>query len=789
MEDFKVTQTGDEIQEILNQSPLDTANIAELEERLSDVEGKIPSEASDENQLADKKYVDDSISDTADELTALINSKANSTDVYTKSETYNKTELDSMITTPDVQYVSVTATAQTAAVTDVLPATGAADTVYRVGSWDGTQYDANSYSEYAWNGTAYVPLSVKDAGIATGSDFDNPTAAQRELLTTVGAVLDGCDAVPTEGSVKPVQSGGAFSMLVKLVGFGTDGNHAGVTQVGQAYFNTSTKLIRYAKTSTSSSGYITLPFLSGAIYTCNNKFYIYNGDTLIECPMQDSTPTANSDKPITSGAVYNLLIKLTGFGTDAQSGGITAVGQTYFNTSSKLLRCALTSTAASGFVTLPFLDGAIYTCNNELYIYNGTTLVVATAEIKEQISEINDEIDSINSVLETGYKIIGEYSQSQCTLSGTAIKATTGESTSFSNWKRYNDDDGGYIDIGDATKIKLTVGNSATSFGLAFYSAKSEASYISGIIYQEQSNVEYDVPENAMYFRYCCFGSVSVKITLIASGVEAIVQQSAEETVKVITTNDTFDFPVMAKHSVYIPNNGTILLTGASFAESANGWFEIACTKLGLTGINKAVGGTSVMDTANGLYNGTLFTDAQFEQMDVLVIFHAHNKNVYNGGELEQDYDDYTLPFDTSVKTDANYCRAFDYVIKKYRAMCYDQRNNQDSQWYGTAHGKPCQIVLCTHWHDARVTYNNAVRKLAIKWGFPLVTFDENIGFTRFCPYSNGVQISRWYATHGLQAASQTETIDGVVYGWHPDRGQDQFIQKRMADIFCMTVK
>lgn len=214
MEDYRVTQTGDEIQEILNQSPLDTASIAELEERLSAVEGKIPSEASDENQLADKEYVDDSISDTADELTALINEKANAADVYTKSETYNKTELDSMITTPDVQYVSVTATAQTTAVTDVLPATGAADTIYRVGSWDGTQYDADSYSEYAWNGSAYVLLNVKNTGIATGSDFDNPTAAQRELLTTVGAVLDGCDAVPTAGSVKPVQSGGVFSAAI-----------------------------------------------------------------------------------------------------------------------------------------------------------------------------------------------------------------------------------------------------------------------------------------------------------------------------------------------------------------------------------------------------------------------------------------------------------------------------------------------------------------------------------------------------------------------------------------------
>ena len=53
MEDYRVTQTGDEIQEIFNQSPVDTADIAELKEattsldgRLEAVEGKIPSGAS-----------------------------------------------------------------------------------------------------------------------------------------------------------------------------------------------------------------------------------------------------------------------------------------------------------------------------------------------------------------------------------------------------------------------------------------------------------------------------------------------------------------------------------------------------------------------------------------------------------------------------------------------------------------------------------------------------------------------------------------------------------------------
>ncbi len=86
-------------------------------------------------------------------------------DRYTKSETYTKEEVHNLITTPNQKYASVTATAQTTAVTDVLPATGAADTTYRVGNWDGTQYNDSVFSEYAWNGSAYIKLSTKSQAV------------------------------------------------------------------------------------------------------------------------------------------------------------------------------------------------------------------------------------------------------------------------------------------------------------------------------------------------------------------------------------------------------------------------------------------------------------------------------------------------------------------------------------------------------------------------------------------------------------------------------------------------
>ena len=110
---------------------------------------------------------------------------------YTKAETYNKTELDNLITTPAVQYVSVTATAQTTAVTDVLPATGAADTVYRVGSWDGTAVDAGKYSEYAWNGSAYQLLAVRSGSLDGVYDIsaNNLTEGQPTQYANLEAAL------------------------------------------------------------------------------------------------------------------------------------------------------------------------------------------------------------------------------------------------------------------------------------------------------------------------------------------------------------------------------------------------------------------------------------------------------------------------------------------------------------------------------------------------------------------------------------------------------------------------
>lgn len=225
-------------------------------------------------------------------------------------------------------------------------------------------------------------------------------------------------------------------------------------------------------------------------------------------------------------------------------------------------------------------------------------------------------------------------------------------------------------------------------------------------------------------------------------------------------------------------NKYTILLTGASFASSNNGWFELACKKLDATPINKAIAGEAIANTANKMAADTLYTRQQLEDIDAFVIMHVHDKDVASENGLKENYKDYKTPFDRS-----NYAAAYDYVIKHYITDCYNLKFDKNSKYYNTPSGKPAIIVLCTHWHDARIIYNSAIRKLADRWGFPIVEFDKYIGFSKNHLHPNtGKQYSILYS-------QDNEKINGVEYGWHPYNGEDKYIQQRMAAIFTDLMK
>ncbi len=237
--------------------------------------------------------------------------------------------------------------------------------------------------------------------------------------------------------------------------------------------------------------------------------------------------------------------------------------------------------------------------------------------------------------------------------------------------------------------------------------------------------------------------------------------------------------PLQADESKPASDGGTtLLITGASFATAANGWFEIGCEILGVNGINRAIGGEAIADTANRMAEGTLYSAEELENIDALVIMQVHERNVFESENFQESWEDYEIPFDRS-----DYAAAFDYVIKRYTSECYELRNNPASRYYNTRSGKPAVIVLTTHWHDARTTYNTSIRQLGAKWGLPVVEFDKKIGFSKdtLHPVTND--------QYSLIYAQDTQKIRDVTYGWHPIRGKDSYIQQRMGAIFADTMR
>jgi hypothetical protein len=225
-------------------------------------------------------------------------------------------------------------------------------------------------------------------------------------------------------------------------------------------------------------------------------------------------------------------------------------------------------------------------------------------------------------------------------------------------------------------------------------------------------------------------------------------------------------------------NRYTFLLTGASFASPNNGWFEVGCELTGATPLNRAIGGEAIADAANRMAKGTLYSKEELEVIDALVIMQVHDRDVFEASQLKEEYTAYEIPFDRS-----NYAAAFDYVIKRYLTECYNLKFDENSKYYNTRMGKPAVVVLCTDWHDGRVTYNTSVRQLAEKWGFPVVEFDKYTGFSK-----NSVHpVTKQQAS--LLFTGDSQQIDGEKFGWHPENGRDSYIQRRMGAIFADTMR
>lgn len=546
---------------------------------------------------------------------------------------------------------------------------------------------------------------------------------------------------------------------------------------------------------------------------------------------------------------YNL-IKLSNI---SNSGYGLQEGEIYYNTETKLLRKALKD---GMWENIPFYDGAIYTYNNTLYIWNGTDLVEAQKEfIQELINKsLYTEYSFLNADLVKGYyNLTGEYAPNSYTdiesgwgcllfevikgdnISIKTIGGNNGRAYAITDYNKkillvadsntnttnnpfsYKVNENGYLYVNctpenlESFSVKISR-NKIVSNSDAIDRNKMKLIKLSNI-----SSSGYGLSEGEIYYntdtkilRKALKGGMWETIPFydgaiytyngalyIWNGVDLIEAQ--KDFIQEYTYN--YDY-VTAK--LYIPKNGSVMLAGASIAAANNGWFELACENKGITAINKGVGATNSMYFANSLYNFGLgntrndlpknISTDEFENHDALIIMYVHDVDAftlspikvgdvtYTGVELDnfsaEDYETKgIIPYVGETTTGAwlpqNYkAAAYDYIIKKYMTLCYNQKNNSNSKWYNVKSGKPAQIALCTYWDDSRRIISEAQRYLCKKWGFPLIAFDANIGFTK---------------NKNNPATNQPNRNLYTEDGTHPLAGQDEWIQKKLAAIASQT--
>ena len=327
-----------------------------------------------------------------------------------------------------------------------------------------------------------------------------------------------------------------------------------------------------------------------------------------------------------------------------------------------------------------------------------------------------------------------------------------------------------YIDITGVEQIEVRGRSGALVALVAFYDA--DKTFISSIYGAEYAGIivtitKDTIPANAKY--------------IVATGKDdgndilKLVVSLAELFKRLQNENNT---------SMPLSNISAVLTMGASLMYNGNGWIERGCDIVGATSYNKAVSGEMPSHFANLLYREEYCTEEEFDGADVLVLQFSNAGNVFISENI-MSIEDYEEQLDLSLTnpfTELSHAACIDYILKKWQKKCYDQKDNPNSKWYGTPFGKPNNLMFVTHWHDARVSYNDSVRELAHKWGGAICEFDKKIGFSKEQPLYDGSQISVKYAV-------DTETIGSTVYGWHPLRGAEgQYIQRKMANIFANAI-
>ena len=224
MEKYNLTQTGQEVQDILDNATPQSDLASEVEraqeaERLlgegiqqnaddiDAIEGKIPSAASSENQLADKSFVNSSIA----------------TATATFRGTFNLViDLDLTVDATEQQIATALAGA-------ISTADNNDYAFVQIPTSDETPTDISEIDRYKFNGTTWAfEYALNNSGFTAAEWAAINSGITSELVTKLGNLPTAAalaealaskqnvltfDSVPTEGSNNPVKSGGVYSAI------------------------------------------------------------------------------------------------------------------------------------------------------------------------------------------------------------------------------------------------------------------------------------------------------------------------------------------------------------------------------------------------------------------------------------------------------------------------------------------------------------------------------------------------------------------------------------------------
>jgi len=268
-------------------------------------------------------------------------------------------------------------------------------------------------------------------------------------------------------------------------------------------------------------------------------------------------------------------------------------------------------------------------------------------------------------------------------------------------------------------------------------------------------------------------------------------------------------------NKVFVPDGKKIILFGASFAGPNNGWDKILQDITGIEVINNAVGGTKINSyTVARLLNanqaqphGSLFMVNNrdvFDDIGAVVIMYTHNNDVLLN---EVDYKTRTVAWyksnyinqngsAVSIQTgeEIDFASAWDFVIKQLKEWCEERStvqdtitvNNNTASRQNDLVNNQLQILILSHWLPSRSVYNESSRKLAKRHGVAYCPLDTELGFTKEDmihatiqydgnsgvpkegDYNRSVIHSEFVNVSGTRPVGRTETIDNIIWGWHP---------------------